>query len=154
MREFRSVQVWLLSRNVVNAHVRGAVRALDWCFKRKRTWRSWHHVRGHYEKSLCSDNDPRCYLREIKIISSDWIALLRRLLIESKAPPRASLGAHHLISRGAWKFFEKTKQKNKTSPAVEAKIKKKKTSLTWGVKKTSLPEKKKSTQPRNPVAKW
>ena len=36
---------------------------------------------GRYEKSLCSDNDPRCYLREMKLISSDWIALLRRILI-------------------------------------------------------------------------
>ena len=36
---------------------------------------------GHYEKSLCSDNDPHCYLREMKLISSDWIALLRRILI-------------------------------------------------------------------------
>ena len=36
---------------------------------------------GHYEKSLCSDNDLRYYSREIKIISSDWITLLRRLLV-------------------------------------------------------------------------
>ena len=41
-----------------------------------------HDIRyaGHYEKSLCSDNDLRCYSGEMKIISSDWIALLRRLL--------------------------------------------------------------------------
>ena len=47
---------------------------------------------GHYEKSLCSDNDPPCYSREIKRISSDWIALLRRLLINDNitmAPPVA-----------------------------------------------------------------
>ena len=36
---------------------------------------------GHYEKSLYSDNDPRYYSREMKIISSDWIAPLRRLLM-------------------------------------------------------------------------
>ena len=39
---------------------------------------------GHYEKSLCSDNDPCCYPRGMKIISSDWIALLRRLLIRCR----------------------------------------------------------------------
>ena len=39
---------------------------------------------GHYEKSLWSDNDLGCYSREMKIISSDWIALLRRLLIQNK----------------------------------------------------------------------
>ena len=36
---------------------------------------------GHYEKSLLRDNDSCCYLCEMKIISSDWIALLGRLLI-------------------------------------------------------------------------
>ena len=39
---------------------------------------------GHHEKLLCSDNDPRCHLRKMKIIFSDWIALLRRLLILNK----------------------------------------------------------------------
>ena len=32
-------------------------------------------------ESLCSDNDPLCHMRKIIIISLDWIALLRRLLI-------------------------------------------------------------------------
>ena len=36
---------------------------------------------GRYEKSLCSDNDPPCYSREMKIIYSDWVALIRRLLM-------------------------------------------------------------------------
>ena len=35
----------------------------------------------HYEKSLLRDNDSRYYLHKIKIISSDWIALLRKLLM-------------------------------------------------------------------------
>ena len=30
---------------------------------------------GHYEKSLCSDNDLRCHLCKIKIMSSDWLML-------------------------------------------------------------------------------
>ena len=38
---------------------------------------------GHYEKSLCSDNDPCCHSHKIKIISSDWIGLLCRLLKRS-----------------------------------------------------------------------
>ena len=87
MREFWSVQAWRSSRKLINARVRGAVRALVWRFKWKRTWRSWHHdlesIR-HDLESLCSDNDPRCHMRKIKIISSDWIALLRRLLITFK----------------------------------------------------------------------
>ena len=37
---------------------------------------------GHYEKSLLRDNDSCCYLCRMKIISSDWIALLRRLLMD------------------------------------------------------------------------
>ena len=80
VREFRSVQTWRLSRNVINAHVHGVIRVLVWCFRRKHTLSSWHHA-GHYEKSLCSDKDPRCYSREMKIIFSDWITLLHRLLI-------------------------------------------------------------------------
>ena len=40
---------------------------------------------GHYEKSLLRDNDSRYYLRKMKIISSDWIALLHRLLINDEA---------------------------------------------------------------------
>ena len=36
---------------------------------------------GHYEKSLCSDDDPG----KMKIISLDWIALSCRLLIRNKA---------------------------------------------------------------------
>ena len=36
---------------------------------------------GHYERSLLRDNDSRCYLRKMEIISSDWIVLLRRLLM-------------------------------------------------------------------------
>ena len=83
MREFRSVQTWWSSRNVINACVCGAVPALVWCFMRKCTFRSWHHVGGiaeHYEKSLLRDNYSRCYLREMKIISLDWIVLLRRFL--------------------------------------------------------------------------
>ena len=36
---------------------------------------------GHYQKSLLR-NDSRCYLCNMKIISSDWIALLRRSLID------------------------------------------------------------------------
>ena len=28
---------------------------------------------GDNEMLLCSDNDPHCYLHNIKIISSDWI---------------------------------------------------------------------------------
>ena len=87
MREFRSVQAWRSSRKLINARVRGAVRALGWRFKRKRTWCSWHHdlesIR-HDLESLCSDNDPRCHMRKIKIISSDWIALLHRLLMRDK----------------------------------------------------------------------
>ena len=87
VREFRSVQAWWSSRKFINAHVRGAVRALGSCFKRKCTWRSWHHdlesIR-HDLESLCSDNDPRCHMRNIKIIASDWIVLLRRLLIPYK----------------------------------------------------------------------
>ena len=85
MRESRSVQAWRSSRKLINAHVCAAVRALVSLFKRKRTWRSWHHdlesIR-HDLESLCSDNDPRCHMRKIKIISSDWIPLLRRLLIK------------------------------------------------------------------------
>ena len=84
LREFRSVQAWWSSCKLINARVRGAVRALVSCFKRKRTWRSWHHdlesIR-HDLKSLCSENDLRYHMRKIKIISSDWIALLCRLLI-------------------------------------------------------------------------
>ena len=38
---------------------------------------------GHYKKSLLGDNDSRCYLRKMKIISLDWIVLLRRLLIRN-----------------------------------------------------------------------
>ena len=52
------------------------VRALVLHFIRKRTLRSWHHVR----RSLCS----HCYLHKIKIISWDWITLLRRLLMLGK----------------------------------------------------------------------
>ena len=82
--EFRSLQAWRLSRKLINACVRGAVRALVSHFKRKRTWRSWHHdlesIR-HDLESLCSDNDRRCHMRKVKIISLDWIALLRRLLM-------------------------------------------------------------------------
>ena len=52
--------------------------------RKQRTWRNWHHdlesIR-HDLESLCSDNDPRCHMRKIKIMSSNWIALLRRLLI-------------------------------------------------------------------------
>ena len=37
---------------------------------------------GHYEKSVTlRDNDSHCYLHKMKIISSDLIALLRRLLM-------------------------------------------------------------------------
>ena len=36
---------------------------------------------SHYEKSLCSDNDLHCYLCKMKIMSPDWITLLRRLVI-------------------------------------------------------------------------
>ena len=36
---------------------------------------------GHYEKSLCSDNDLRCHSRKMKLISSDWIVLLRMFII-------------------------------------------------------------------------
>ena len=65
--------------------VRGAVHTLVCHFKRKRTRRSWHHVHGsYYEKSLCSDNDPRCYSSKMKKISLDWFALLRRLLMEDR----------------------------------------------------------------------
>ena len=84
VREFRSVQAWWSSHKLIKACVRGAVRALGSCFKRKRSWRSWHHdlesIR-HDLESLCSDNDPRCHIHKIIIISSDWIALLCRLLI-------------------------------------------------------------------------
>ena len=87
VREFRSVQAWRSSRKLINARVHGAVRALVWRFKRKRTWRLWHHdlesIR-HDLESLCSDNDLRCHMRKIKMISSDWITLLRRLLILDK----------------------------------------------------------------------
>ena len=72
------------------------------------------------------------------------------LSCEWPSPIKTHLGAHHLISKGAWKFFGK----KKTSLAVEAK---KKTSLTWGVKKNSIvkgSEEKKSTRPWNLVAKW
>ena len=41
---------------------------------------------GHYEKSLCSDDDLCCHLRKMKITSSDWITLLRRLLIFDNQP--------------------------------------------------------------------
>ena len=77
-------QWWRSSRKLINARMRSAVRALVSRFKRKRTWRSWHHDLEsihHDLESLCSDNDPRRSMRKIKIISSDWIALLRRLLI-------------------------------------------------------------------------
>ena len=76
--------------NWYNARVLSAVCTLVPRFKRKHTWRSWHHdlesIR-HDLESLCFDNDPRCHMRKIKIISSDWIALLRRLLIIYKAYP-------------------------------------------------------------------
>ena len=68
VREFRSVQAWRSSRKLINACVRGAVRTLGSRFKRKHTWRSWHHdlesIR-HDLESLCSDNDPRCHIRKI-----------------------------------------------------------------------------------------
>ena len=86
VREFWSVQAWWSSGKLINAHVRGAVCTLVWCFKRKRNWRSWYHdlesIR-HDLESLCSDNDLRCHMRKIKIISSDWIAILRRLSIHN-----------------------------------------------------------------------
>ena len=84
MREFRSVQAWRSSRKLINARVRGAVLVLGLRFKRKRTWRSWHHhlesIR-HDLEWLCSDNDSRWHMHKIKIISLDWVTLLRRLLI-------------------------------------------------------------------------
>ena len=56
---------------------------------------------GHYERSLLRDNDSRCYLRKMKIISSDWIALLRRLLIFSNGVLRL----HCWTSRSADTVF-------------------------------------------------
>ena len=41
------------------------------------------YVGHNYKKSLLGDNDSRCYLRKMKIISLDWIVLLRRLLIRN-----------------------------------------------------------------------
>ena len=76
-----------ISHNVIHIHVGGAVCTFVWCFKRKNTWRSWHHICGsltRYEKSLCSDNDPHCHSRKMKKICLDWISLLRRLLIVIK----------------------------------------------------------------------
>ena len=39
---------------------------------------------GHYEKSLCSDNDSHCHLRKMKIFSSNCITLLHSLLMICK----------------------------------------------------------------------
>ena len=36
---------------------------------------------GHYEKSLCSDNDRAVFCAESVIICLDWVALSRRLLM-------------------------------------------------------------------------
>ena len=71
---------------MINERVRGVVNVLFFLFYEKKALRENVHCahdityEGHYEKSLYSDNDPGCYSREMKIISSDWIALLRRLL--------------------------------------------------------------------------
>ena len=69
---------------MINAHVRGAVRALVWHLRENALCAYDITYAGHYEKSLLHDNDSHCYLRKIKIISSDWIALLRRLLMQVK----------------------------------------------------------------------
>ena len=105
VREFRLVQMWRSSFYVINARVRGAGGALVWRFKRKSTRRSWYHsslwevchcalIMTYYSremkiiasdwiallrKLLIRDNDSHCRLRKMKIISSDWLALLRRL---------------------------------------------------------------------------
>ena len=81
VREFQSVQTWRSSHNVINTCVHGVVRALVGILRENALCAHYIMYAGHYEKSLCSDNDPRCYSREMKIISSDWIALLCRLLI-------------------------------------------------------------------------
>ena len=52
---------------------------------------------GHYEKSLLRDNDCRCYLRKMKIISSDWIALLRRLLISINNLRNSAIQSEEII---------------------------------------------------------
>ena len=72
--------MWQSSRNVINLRVRGVVRTLVWRFRENTLHAHDITYAGHYEKSLLRDNDSRCYLRKIKIISSDWIVLLRRLL--------------------------------------------------------------------------
>ena len=59
--KFRSVETWRTLRNVINPH-------------------DIIMYAGRYEKSLCSDNDPRCYSPEMKIISSDWIALITQVI--------------------------------------------------------------------------
>ena len=53
---------------------------------------------AHFEKSLCFDNDPRCYPCEMKIISSEWIALLRRLLIYCN-----TFSFSHLLTGPEWR---------------------------------------------------
>ena len=64
-----------------NMHMFGAVHALVWHFKRKTLGADDITYLGHYEKSLCCDNDLRWCWRKIKTISLDWIVLSRRLLI-------------------------------------------------------------------------
>ena len=85
VREFWSVQAWRSSRNVINAHVCDtvcALRALVWRKLNENAFGA-HDITyaGHYEKSLYSDNDLHCHSCKMKIISSDWIAPLRSLLI-------------------------------------------------------------------------
>ena len=113
MKESRSVQAWRSSRKLINARVRRAVRVLGSHFKRKRTWYSWHHDLEsihHDLELLCSDNDPRCHMRKIKILSLDWIVLIRRLLMlvkRQKKKKKATILLLHIKSAG---YFHQKEQ--------------------------------------------
>ena len=77
-------QTWWSSCNVFNARVCDSICLFVRLFGILReNVLDAHDITymGHYEKLLCTDNDSRCHLRKMKIISSAWIALLRKLLI-------------------------------------------------------------------------
>ena len=94
---------------MINPRARGAVSAIVWRFQEKTHLALMtSHTRtyvGHYEKSLCSENDLRCYWRKMKIISSDWIALSCMLLIHFTNIPGVLLTKLHVRLIFARKSF-------------------------------------------------
>ena len=66
VREFRSVQTWRSSRNVINSRVWCVVCTLVWRFKRKCTLRS-----VQWRVTMTSYNDPRrptwCHERKVRL---------------------------------------------------------------------------------------